>query len=236
MVLNNEFSKNSIQHYARVTGFLYLIIILCGMFTEMFVRVPLIVAEDVSATVANIVSNEMLFRVGFITDLVMVMADVAIALTFYILLKPVNNALALMAALFRLAQSSILGINLLNHFKVIVLISDDSFKRSLGEDAFNAQVMLNLQAQSYGYLIALVFFAISCVILGYLFYQSKLVPRSLAILLFIAAAAYLIDSFTNFLLPAYAAITEIWVIISALTAEVGLCLYLLIYGVRAEKV
>ena len=232
--METQLSNKTLKKYGRVTGLLYLVIILCGMYSEMFVRASLIVTGDAASTVTNILANSMLFKTGFISDLIMVMADVAVALTFYVLLKPVNNALAMLAALFRLTQSSILGINLLNHFKASILLSDANYMSGLGSDALNAQVMLNISAHSYGYLIALVFFALSCIILGYLFLKSPLFPSVLGILLPIAGAGYLIDSFMNFLYPEYAHVTEVIVIVSAVIAELGLCIWLLIKGVKTQ--
>ena len=233
--MNFELTTQSYKQIGRFTGLLYLVIIFCGLFSEMFVRAQLIVPGDAGATTSNIASQLMLFRVGFVSDLIMVMADVAVALTFYVLLKPVNNALALLAALFRLVQSSILGINLLNHFWAIILISDSQYESLLGQKNLIAQVMLQVTTHSYGYLIALVFFALSCIVLGYLFFKSPHFPKLLGVLLPMAGLGYLIDSFTNFLFPEYAHITEIMVMVSALVAEVGLCLWLLIKGVNEPK-
>jgi len=232
--MSTVLSTSSFKTYGRITGLLYLVIIICGMFTEMFVRATLIVPGEAGATVSNILSNLMLFRMGFVSDLTMVIADVTVALTFYILLKPVHNGLALLAALFRLTQSSILGINLLNHFNAIILLSDNTYQELLGNNALQAQVMFYLSAQSYGYLIALVFFAFSCIILGYLMYQSPLFPSIFGVLLPMAGLGYLIDSFTNFLYPEYASVTEYLVVISALVAEVALCLYLIVKGVKTQ--
>jgi hypothetical protein len=222
----------SLDKYARITGALYLIIIICGMSSEMFVRAVLIDWNDPDATVANIAANPMLFRLGFISDLIMVMSDVAVALTFYVLLKHVSNAMALMAALFRLVQSAILGMNLLNYFQPIILLENNG--KGLDPEQVNALVMQHLFAHDYGYLVALVFFALSCIVLGYLLYKSPLFPGILGVLLIIAAGGYLIDSFTNFLFPAHAPLTEWLVVVSALVGEVGLCFWLLIKGVKKD--
>lgn len=232
--MSTVMSNQSLKFIGRTTGFLYLVIIVCGMFTELFVRSSLIVPDDAAATVSNIISNILLFRMGFVSDLIMVIADVMVAVSFYVLLRPVNSALALLAALFRLTQSSILGANLLNHFNAIILLEDKNYLQLLGDSALSAQVMFYVSAQRYGYLIALVFFALSCIILGYLMYHSPLFPKVFGYLLPMAGIGYLIDSFTNFLYPQYAAMTEYLVVISALVAEVSLCIYLIAKGVKAK--
>ena len=61
---------------ARTAGVLYLIIILSGLFSELFVRTGIIVPGDANATAENITVNIFLFRIGFVSDLVMIMSDV----------------------------------------------------------------------------------------------------------------------------------------------------------------
>ena len=60
---------NSLKKNARITGILYLIIILLGLFSELFVRSKLIDWSDAQATALNIANNTFLFRLGFISDL-----------------------------------------------------------------------------------------------------------------------------------------------------------------------
>ena len=71
--------------------------------------------------------------------------------------------------------------------------------------------------------------------LGYLFIKSDYFPRILGVLLLFATFGCLIDSFTNFLVPNYAAITEWLVVASAVIAELTLCLWLLLKGVRESE-
>jgi len=217
---------------ARTAGVLYLIIILSGLFSEMFVRSGLIVSGDALATARNIVANKALFRIGFVSDLVMVMSDVGVALLFYVLLKPVNKGLSMLAAFFRLGQATILGINLLNYFMPLLLLENAEYLTSFTGEQVNSLALLFLNAHGYGYLISGVFFGISCVVLGYLIFKSDYFPKWLGALVIAAGFSYLIDSFVNFLSPAHASISEILVITVAVISELSLCLFLLIKGVR----
>lgn len=54
--------------YARAAGGLYLIVIIFGIWSEVFVRSSLIVPGDATATAANIVASEGLFRISFAAD------------------------------------------------------------------------------------------------------------------------------------------------------------------------
>ncbi len=221
--------------HARTAGILYLIIIITGLFSEMFVRSGIIVPGDATATAVNIESNTFLFRIGFISDLTMVMSDVGVALLLYLLLKPVNNGLSMLASFFRLAQATVLGINLLNFYLPLLLLNGGDYLDSFSSEQLNSLSLLFLNAHSYGYLISGVFFGISCVILGYLIFKAEYFPKWLGTLIVAAGFSYLIDCFVNFLFPNFASTSEILVMTVAVVSELSLCLYLLIKGVKIRS-
>ena len=183
-------------------------------------------------------ASESLFRIGIAGDLIMIISDVALALIFYVLLKPVSNSLSLLAAFFRLGQAAILGINLLNLFFVLQLLSGADYLAVFGADQLHALVLLFLNGHSLGYSIGLVLFGLSLFVLGYLVFKSGYFPRILGILLVIASLGYLIDSFASFLLPNYhdyEAIFALVVFLPAFIGELSMCLWLLIKGVNVQR-
>jgi hypothetical protein len=56
------------RFYARIAGFLYLIVIVGGLFAEMFVRGRLVVYGDAAATAHNIMTDQLLYRLGFAVE------------------------------------------------------------------------------------------------------------------------------------------------------------------------
>jgi hypothetical protein len=223
----------TLNKQARNAGILYLIIIICGLFTEMFVRQSMIVPGAASATATNISASDSLFRLGFVSDLIMVMCDVGVAWLFYLLLKPVNKNLALLAALFRLGQATIIGLNSLNHFSAILLLSGADYLTVFEPEQLNALVMHFLNAHTYGYLISGVFFGISCLILGYLFYRASYLPKFLGIMLISAGIGYLTDCTVNFMWPYWTDASEITLLFTAVITELTLCIWLLVNGLRS---
>jgi hypothetical protein len=229
-------NMNSIKKTARVAGVLYLIIIVFAGFSQGYVRSTLIVPGDATATVNNIMASESLFRIGFVSDLIAFLSDLIVAVLLYVLLRPVSKTLSLIAASLRLvAHPAIASINLLNHFMALLLVSGADYVAVFEPDQMHALVLLFLNAHTYGYLIAGVFFGLHCFILGYLLFKSEFFPRLLGVLLVIASAGYLIESFGNFLFPGYEALLASIVGWSAGVAEVLLCLWLLVKGVNVEK-
>jgi len=226
------------QKTARIAGILYLTIIASGIFAEFFVRSSLIVPGDAAATANNIIASGSLFRIGIASDTLMIICDVALALIFYVLLKPVNSSLSLMAAFFRLTQAAVLGVNLLMLFFVLQLLNGAAYSTVFGTEQLYALSMLFLEAHGIGYSIGLVFFGVHCFILGYLVAKSGYFPRILGILLMIASLGYLIDSFAKILMPDYKTYEETFTLVvfaPAFIAELSMCLWLLLKGVKISE-
>jgi hypothetical protein len=222
---------------ARAAGVLYLIIIIAGISADVVIRPSLMVAGDAAATAANIAASEGLFRAGIAADLLMILADVGLAGVFYVLVRPVNQPLALLAAFFRLAQAAALGMNLVNLTFVLQLVGGAGYLSGLSAETTDALTLLFLEGHAIGYTLALAFFALNSVLMGYLLYKSGYFPRLLGVLLAIAGVGYLADTFARVLVAdyaAYAGLIEL-VLIPAFIGEPAVALYLLIKGVGKTR-
>ncbi len=58
------------KKYAGITGLLYLVIITCGLYSEVSIRSHPIIFENADMTANNILLSQQLFRIGFASDLV----------------------------------------------------------------------------------------------------------------------------------------------------------------------
>ena len=218
---------------ARITGLLYLVIIIAAGFSEGAVRSALVVPGDAAATAANIQASEWLFRAGFAADLVAFLSDLAVSVLLYVLLRPVNRTAAMIAAGFRLlAHPTIAAVNLLNHFGALMLLGGAGYLSSFDPVQLEALALLAMEMHGYGYLIAGAFFGVHLALLGWLLVRSELFPQLLGILVAVAAVGYLVESFGMFLFPAHEGLYTMLVTVTAVLGEVVLCLYLLIKGVR----
>ncbi len=220
---------------ARIAGALYLLIIVGGLFTEAFVRSSLIVSGDATATANNIVASESLFRTGLVADLIVFLCDVGVAILFYVVLRPVSKTLALVAASLRLVMAAIAGFNVLNLLAPLLLLSGADYLSVFQTDQLHALVLLFLKIHTYGYHIALTFFGLHCMVLGYLLYKSDFFPRILGVLLIIASFGYLLNSFSAFM-PNTISISYLILLLPALIAEVSLCGWLLVKGVQQQPI
>jgi len=231
--MNSYLRETSPKKLARIAGILYLLIIVLAGFSEGVVRSSIIVHGDAAATAGNILKSEMLFRIGFVSDLIAFMSDLAVSILLYVLLKPVNHTLSLMAAAFRLvAHPAIAGLNLLNQFSVLTLVSGAGYLSAFETEQLQALVLYFLNTHHSGYLIGGAFFGIHLLLLGYLVFKSDYLPRLIGIFLLVAGCGYLIESFGNFLFPYLGGILIWFVAIPAIIAEVSLTGWLITKGVR----
>jgi hypothetical protein len=94
--------KTSPRFLARMAGVLFLLTILAGIFAQGFVSERLIVFSDAALTATNILAHKGLFQAGYTVYLIEMACQVATAALFYLLLRPVSNSVALVAAFLEL--------------------------------------------------------------------------------------------------------------------------------------
>ena len=227
--------KYSISRTARIGGILYLIIIVTGIFGELFVRGRLVVPGDAAATVENISSSQFLWRLGIAGDLFMHVCDIPLVLIFYILLKPVNKNLALLAMLLVLTQSAVLIATKLNLFIPLFLTADADYLKAFEPHQLQALSYVAIRSDGYGFGIGLIFFGFACILLGYLIFKSGYLPRFIGILMQIAGVCYLINSFALILAPAFADILFPVILLPSFIAELSFCLWLIVKGPNVHK-
>ncbi len=232
-----EKMNNDIRNKARLTGVLYLLVIVFAGFSQGYVRGTLFIPSDPQATLVNITSSEALFRLGLVSDLLAFMLDAVISILLYQLLKSVNKTVAAITSAFRLlAHPAIASLNLLNHYMALQAASGGGFMSNLGIEQQEAWTMLFMNAHNAGYLLAGAFFGIHCFLLGILLYRSAFFPKVFGILMIVAAGGYLLETFGNFMFPGNELILANIVGFSAAIGEVSLTLYLLVKGARKSTI
>ena len=220
---------------ARVGGVLYLIIIVLGALGEVVVRGSIVVPGNATATAANLRSMEWLWRLGVAGEIVLLTCATALALILYVLLRPVSRDLALGAVFFNLVCIAIEGVAAVSLAAALLPMTNAAYVNAFTPEHLNVMAMLSVRSHSAGFGIALIFFGVECVILGYLISRSGYMPRSIGVLMQIAGVCYVINSFALLLSPPLSSRLFPAILIPSLIAELSLALWLLVKGVRAEK-
>lgn len=218
------------RRLARTAGVYYLIVAIFGAFAHI-VRGQIFVAGDAASTAQNVVADASLLRLSFVADLAQATFLLFVVLALYRLLKQVNTSLARAMVTFVIVAVAITCLNMVHQLGALVVATDPSYTAALGAGGSDALVLLLLDLQHSGYLIAQIFFGLWLFPLGLLAYRSGAFPRALGIVLMLATTAYLVDVVLQFLAPTLAAQVNPIVIAIVTLSEVSMLAYLLIRGV-----
>ena len=219
---------------ARIAGVLYVVIIVLALFAPFPVAPSWLVHDELSASLDRILASKSQYNLGGLSELIVYACDVGVALIFYELLKPVSKSIALLAVFFRLAYVAIASANVLNHFAPLLIMSSPGGLAAFKPEQLRSLAATFLRLHTIGFDIALVFFGLHCVIVGYLFFRSTFFPRFLGALLALAGLGYLANTFMSFLSPALAArLVHYTLVLGA--GEVLSALWLLVIGVNDQR-
>jgi hypothetical protein len=222
---------DSLKRTARIVAILTLAMTAFAIFGMLYVP-TLVVTGDAAATARNIIASEGLFRIGIVSNAIVVLIEIVLVVMLYVLLKPVSKTFSLVAAFARLAMTTIQGINLLNQAMVLQLLSGAEYLNVFEPGQLHALALFFLNAHESVVLIWGLFFALHLFVLGVLVFKSGYIPRILGGLLVVASLCYLVQDFGTILWPAY---KETFAAIGFLSiVELAFPVWLLIKGVRDQ--
>jgi hypothetical protein len=168
------------QTAARVAGFLYLLQMATAVFGESFVRGRLLVAGDATQTATNIVGAERLFRLSIAGDLVTYAAVIVLTWALYVVVRPVNKNLALLAVLFRLVEVAILCVATVDSLVALRLLSGAGYLETFDAGQLRSLARLVLSAQGLAMNVGFVPLGLGSAVFAYLLLKSGYVPKAIA--------------------------------------------------------
>lgn len=226
---------SSPKRLARIAGFLYLLVGVFGGFAEGYVEPKMYVAGNAAATAGNVIANAGLVRMGVVSDLLDGTFFIFTALALYVLLKPVHKSVARGMLVLVILATAITCLAALFEFEGLRVATGAVDLGAFGAAGSNAVVLLLLDAQHYGLLVAQIFFGLWLAPLGYLAYRSGWFPKALGVVLIAACVCYLIDLLAAFLFPEIDRAIHGFLVILPAIAEPSMVLYLLVVGVKTIK-
>lgn len=223
------------QRFARAGGALYLAIIVLGGFAEGFVANKVLVPGDAAATAHNILVSAGLWRLSVAGNLLVVIFAVPLLWIEYLLLRPVNKQLVLLAVLFNLVSLAVEAISKLFLLVVMPTLASADFMRAFAPQQLQILANLALRSHDIAFNIALIFFGFTCLVNGYLIFRSGYLPKFVGILMQIAGLSYLTACFAALFAPAFADLITPAILLPPLIGESSFCLWLLVRGVNVTK-
>ena len=231
----NKTVASSPQIYARTGGALYLAIIVLGAFAEGFVANKLVVSGDAAATAHNILASPDLWRLSVAGDLLVALLAVPLLWIEYLLLRPVNKSLVLLAVLFNLVSLAVESISKLFLLIVLPTLANANYLAAFEPRQLQVLAGLALKSHDIAFNIALIFFGFTCIVNGYLIFRSGYFPKFIGILMQLAGFCYLVACFAALFAPAHADLLIPAILLPPLVGESSFCLWMLIKGVDIDK-
>jgi len=218
---------------ARMTGVVYLLFFLTAVLGAVLTPSTNALgglSGDAAATANNILSHQASFRLGWALGLVSTAFYVALIALFYQLFRPVSRRLALLAAFFGLVGCAITAFGSLFQLAPLAVLGGSPYLSVFSARQLQALALflLNLNAQAGN--IALPFFGVFQLFLGYLIFRSTFLPRILGALIALAGVGWLI-----FLAPPIANALLTYLEVLGFVAEAALMFWLLLFGVNLRR-
>ncbi len=168
---------NSNQKIAKAVGILFLAGMVAGVTGNIFIQSILSVPDPLSTVSAN----SMKLAIGAMLMLMTSAWDATHGILMFPVLKPHSELIALGYLSFRIVNAVFLALQVL--FILLQIPLGDEYLKAGTTDPSYLQALSTqfIQVNLYAYQIAMIFVGLACVLMCYILYRAKLVPRFLAV-------------------------------------------------------
>jgi hypothetical protein len=221
------------QTAAKVAGFSLLFSMVIVVFGNYVLLSPLIVPGNAVETARNILAHQVQFRVAIVCFLIYSANVVVLLAALYVILKPINQGLALVGALFRLVFALLWLLSPLNMLSGLRLLGSAPYLQVFEADRLQALARAFVAATFDDYYVGLPFFGLAATICAYLWLRSKYIPKGLAIFGVISSGWCVICAFVFLIFPHFnKVVNDYWFDSPMALFEMILGFWLLFKGLR----
>ncbi|MBJ7313205.1 DUF4386 domain-containing protein [Rugamonas sp. CCM 8940] len=234
--MQNTSDQTTQIYYARIAGFVYLLLIVMYMSGE-FIISGIVGNGDFAAAARHAAASEHLYRFALTLQVLTPLCTTVLAYALYVALKPVNERLANLALLFRLGETFIGAIILIFSFEQLRIyttyIGTGGGLAAGGTEQWQTLLTLARHSHFVGFNSSTLFFGCGSILFFSLFLKSAYLPKVQAVIGIAASVLVVLVSLTNFILPEHAALTQFG-FAPMFVSEIVSGLYLLVRGIKVE--
>src|SRR5215471_4770132 len=220
-----------IKKTARVAGVIYLSMVITGPFSLIYVPGKLIVPGNATATAANVLAHDRMFRLAVVAGLFGQVIFICLAIVLYRLLSDVSKNWARLMVGLVLVSAAVGFVDELNNLGARILFRGGEFLSVFDKAQLDALGMLFIRLHGQGIVIAEILWGLWLFPFGLLVYRSGFLPRWIGVWLMINCFGYLILFITALFFPDYNDKAFLY-LQPVLFGELAIMLYLLIKGAK----
>lgn len=194
---------------ARIAGLAYILSFATVVSAEFAIFQRLTLSGDAAGTGRNILAHETLFRVGIVGFLLYSVGTIVLLTALYVILKPVDQMLALLAAFGRLGHAFTWLLVPLNQFTVLRVLQNADYTRAFGPDQLPQLARLYLSGYDQ-YYVGLLFLSLGATLGAYLWFKSGYIPRALAVFGVVASVWCVACTLTLYIFPEFPKVVNLW--------------------------
>lgn len=217
---------SNVRATGRIAGLFYLLTFVTGIL-EIVVSERLIVHNDPASTAANFMAHPQLVWFGYACDLSVVAWYLTVTALLYVLLRPVDRNLAIVAAFFSIAGCTSQIISAVFHAAPLPILTATT---TLTASQLHDLAFIALKLYTLSYNAGLVFFGGYCLLTGILIVRSTFLPAIVGALMMFAGVGWL-----TFLWPPFASALYPFNLVPGLIGEGTLTVWLLAKSVDEER-
>jgi hypothetical protein len=230
--ITNTATEAAQARAARLAGAMFLFINVTGIFSEIFVRGSLL-SGDVTQVAQNIVSSERLYRLGILGDQVTFIGGLVLIWALYVLLRPVNRDLALLAVFLRIVETAVSVAATIASLIAVQLLGSAKYLDVFEAGQLHALSRLARITFGFGQDVGFIFLGLGSIIFAYLLLKSRYIPRILALWGIVATLLFTVYHLVIIVFPGVK--TLMYVALAPMAYEFVIGFWLLLKGARIKE-
>lgn len=195
---------------ARVVGWSYLLSLVIVVYDNFAIFERLIVPGNVAATAQNILAHEQLYRLGIAGDLLYSVGVVVLLTALYVVLRPVNRGLALLATFLRLVWVLMWLAMTLHLFDALRIVGSPDYLRAFQPEQLQGLARFYLGTRFDYYYVGLLFGSLASTLCAYLWFKSSYIPRGLSAFGIVSSAWCAACTFVFYVFPHFDSLVNLW--------------------------
>lgn len=162
---------------ARLAGILLLLFSLGSILHYSVIDLPLFTAKNPAEIIDFVSANPLLFRIGIVFDILLFLSVLALAQTFYIILRNTHRDLALLAKYFILIETAVAITLELSSFLIISLTENQELWSAFNSQQLQDLLFFIVKTKATANSLVIMVFNLGFVLFFYMFYKSRHLPR-----------------------------------------------------------